>query len=165
MTYTVKQTSDTGDLTISYTRPYLDTAAIAQQISDITTQQTGVTPAGVQCPDRIPTGKGGTVTCSASLEGQPLTYTVTQTDDQGALNIAYTRVLQVTSVNDQLAAQLTKDVGEQIVAVCGSEGQTVIVNEPGTPISCGAANAANPDRNAPVRVVVDEAGALTYEVL
>ncbi|MDN5861186.1 MAG: DUF4333 domain-containing protein [Pseudonocardia sp.] len=164
VTYTITQNDDKGAVTINYLRPVLDPAAVAKEIVRVTVNEVAVEPTDVQCPSEVKFEQGATFTCSASLQGQPLTYSITQTDGDGGLNIAHDRVLSATEVSDELAAQLTRDIGEQIVAACGADGQTVIVNAPGEPIRCGAANAANPDRNAPVIVNVDQNGTLSYQI-
>jgi hypothetical protein len=164
ITYTITQNDDKGAVTINYQRPVLDPAALQKEIVRVTVSEVAVEPTGVQCPSDIRFAKGAVFTCSATLQGQPLTYTITQTDGVGGLNIAHDRVLSAKEVGDQLTATLTRDVGEDVVAVCGTDGQTVIVNAPGQPIRCGAANAANAARNAPVTVTVDQNGTLSYEV-
>jgi hypothetical protein len=164
ITYTITQKDDQGAVTINYQRPVLDPVGLQKEIVRVTVSEVAVEPTGVQCPSDVRFEKGATFTCSATLQGQPLNYTITQTDGEGGLNIAHDRVLTAKEVSDELAAALSKDVGEDIAAVCGSDGQTVLVNVPGTPIRCGAANAANPDRNAPVSVTVDQNGTLSYQV-
>lgn len=164
VTYTITQTNDDGAVTIRYPRPVLDPASVSKEVVLVTQTQTGVAPDGVQCPSDVRFQKGGTFTCSATIEQQPLSYAITQTDDNGGLSIAYTRVLEIASLNDALSSRLSTDVGENIVAVCGADGQTVLVNEPGTTIRCGAANAVDPTRNAPVLVTVDQAGAISYDI-
>ena len=71
--------------------------------------------------------------------------------------------MSVKDVEAELARQLTKEVGEPIVAKCAKSGQTMIVNAVGQPITCQAANAADASRNAPVTVQVDAQGNLTYQ--
>jgi len=164
ITYTITQNDDKGAVTINYQRPVLDPVGLQKEIVRVTTTEVAVEPTGIQCPSDIRFAKGAVFTCSATLQGQPLNYTITQTDGAGALNIAHDRILSAKEVSDELAATLSKDVGEDIVAVCGTDGQTVLVNAPGQPIRCGAANAANPDRNAPVSVTVDQNGTLSYQV-
>ncbi|MGI5131904.1 DUF4333 domain-containing protein [Pseudonocardia sp. CA-107938] len=163
-TYTITQNDDKGAITINYQRPVLDPAQLQKEIVRVTSSEVAMNPTDVQCPSDIRFEKGAAFTCSATLDGQQLKYTITQTDGQGGLNIAHDRVLKAKEVADELAATLSKDVGENIVAVCGADGQTVLVNPPGQPIQCGAANAAHPDRNAPVSVTVDQNGNLSYQV-
>ncbi|SHK03737.1 protein of unknown function [Pseudonocardia thermophila] len=164
VTYTITQNDDDGNVTINYRRPVLDPVSLQKEIARVTVNEVAVEPTNIQCPADVPFEKGAAFTCTATLQGQPINYTITQTDGEGGLNIAHDRVLLVKEVSDELAAQLTRDVGEEIVAVCGADGQTVIVNAPGQPIRCGAANAANPARNAPVLVTVDQNGMLSYQV-
>jgi hypothetical protein len=162
VTYTITQHDDKGAVTINYIRPVLDETKVAKAVVDTTKKQLGIEPQNVQCPSDVATKQGGAFTCTATLDGQAITYQLNQTDDKGGLTIEHDRVLLVKDVDEQLAAALTKEVGEQIVAACGKDGQTVIVNAPGAPISCGAANAANPDRNAHVTAKVDKDGNITY---
>jgi hypothetical protein len=136
---------------------------VEREIVRITQEQVGVPAQGVACPEDIPVSAGATTTCTATVDGQPVTFTVRQDDDQGNLTIEHTRLLAAVEVEDALSAQLTAEVGEDIVAVCSAEGQTVLVNEPGTAIPCTAVNVADTSLTAEVLVSVDAAGTVTYE--
>ena len=141
----------------------LVTDEVEAEIGRITQEQVAVTATGVICPDHIPVAVGSAVTCTGTVEGQTVTYTVTQDDDQGNLTITHDRLLPVARVEGAVSEQLTAEVGEDVVAVCSAEGQTVLVNAPGTAIPCTAVNSSDTSLTADITVTVDEAGSVAYE--
>lgn len=143
----------------------LSTADVQSEIVRVTQEEVGVAPVDVRCPESIEVVAGSTTTCTATLDGQALTYGVRQDDDQGNLTITHDRTLLVAEVDAATSALLSAEVGEEVVVACGVEGQTVLVNAPGAPMSCGAANVADPTLTAALTVTVDEAGTVAYEVL
>ena len=143
----------------------LNTVDIQNEIVRVTQEEVAVAPVEVRCPEDIPVAAGTTTTCTATLDGQPLSYGVRQDDDRGNLTITHDRTLLVAEVEGAAAAQLTTDVGEDIVVACGPEGRTVLVNAAGAPIDCSAVNVADPSIGADVVVTVDAEGTVAYEVL
>jgi hypothetical protein len=141
----------------------LVTADVESEIVRITQEQAGVPAQGVDCPEDIAVEAGSSVTCTATVDGQPVTFTVTQDDDEGNLTITHARLLPALEVEDAVSAQLSADVGEDVVAVCSAEGQTVIVNDPGTTIPCTAVNVADTTLQAEILVSVDGEGTVAYE--
>jgi hypothetical protein len=141
----------------------LVTDDVEREIVRITQEQVSVAPTAVTCPDDIPVAVGSSVTCTGAVEAQPVTYTVRQDDDQGNLTIEHTRLLVVTEVEGALSAQLSAEVGEDVIAVCSAEGQTALVNDPGTTIPCTAVNATDTTLTAEVVANVDAEGTVTYE--
>ena len=123
-----------------------------------TRTELGVEPTDVTCPADVHYDKSATFTCTATLQNQPLSYTVTQTDGLGAVSLAHGRVLKNAEIAQKIADELTKQVGSPIVVQCGPVGQTVLVNEPGTPIDCRASATANPSNVVPIPVQVDRSG-------
>ena len=69
----------------------VDTASVQQEIDRITRSAVEVAPADVRCPVGIEAQAGGTFTCTAMVDGQPVTYWVHQNDDQGNLTVTYDR--------------------------------------------------------------------------
>ena len=61
----------------------LDTAEAEREIARITEEQVGLAPCDVTCPDDVTLQAGTSTTCTAPLVGQPFSYTVEQTDDEG----------------------------------------------------------------------------------
>lgn len=141
----------------------LVTDEVESEIVRITQEQVAVAATGVVCPDDIPVAAGSAVTCTGTVEGQTVTFTVTQDDDQGNLTITHDRLLAVAEVEGAVSEQLTAEIGEDVVAVCSAEGQTVLVNAPGTAIPCTAVNAYDTSLSAEITVTVDEAGSVAYE--
>jgi hypothetical protein len=159
VTYTVQQNDDEGtSFSVRYDRPVLDPVAVQQEITESTRTEIGVAPTEVTCPDDVHYDENATFTCTAKLEGQPLTYTVTQTDGLGAVSVAHGRVLKNAEIAQKIADELTKQVGAPIVVQCGPEGQTVVVNEPGQQIECRASAVADPSKVVPIPVLVDRSG-------
>jgi hypothetical protein len=72
--------------------------SVQQEIVRITQTAVGVVPADVTCPGEIRAQAGGTFACTATVDGQPVTYDVRQDDDQGHLTITYDRLLKVADV-------------------------------------------------------------------
>ena len=143
----------------------LDTVEVQNEIVRVTQEEVAVVPVDVGCPADIPVAAGTTTTCTATLDGQPLSYGVRQDDDQGNLTITHDRTLLVAELEAAASELLTADVGEGVVVACTPEGQTVLVNAVGAPIACSAANVADPTLVADLTVTVDEAGTIAYEVL
>lgn len=143
----------------------LDVDDVRSEIVRVTQEEVGIVPVDVACPETIDVAAGTVTTCTATLDGQPLSYGVRQDDDRGNLTITHDRTLLVAELETTTAELLSTEVGEEIVVACGSDERTVLVNAPGTPIACGAANVADPSLVAEVTVTVDAEGTLTYEVL
>ncbi|GAA3236056.1 hypothetical protein GCM10017691_33940 [Pseudonocardia petroleophila] len=143
----------------------LDVDDVRGEIVRVTQEEVGIVPVDVVCPETIDVVVGASTTCTATLDGQPLSYTVRQNDDQGNLTIFHDRTLLVAELESAASALLSTDVGEEVVVACTPEEQTVLVNAVGAPISCGAANVADPSLTAQVTLTVDEAGTIAYEIL
>jgi Domain of unknown function (DUF4333) len=56
----------------------LDPRSVQQEIVRITQTAAGVAPTDVRCPDEITAQAGGTFTCTATVDQQPVTYEVRQ---------------------------------------------------------------------------------------
>jgi Domain of unknown function (DUF4333) len=143
----------------------LDTAEAESQISQLTEDQAGIAPTDVSCPADIAAEAGATFACSASLEDQPISFTVTQTDDEGNVRISSDNTfVDVATVEASLAEQLGEEAGVEAVSTCDTGGRTVLVDGIGTPISCTVTNAADASDSVEVIATVDESGAVSYEV-
>ncbi|MGY1638167.1 DUF4333 domain-containing protein [Geodermatophilus sp. SYSU D00742] len=143
----------------------IDTAEAERQIAALTEEQVGVAAADVSCPEDVEAEAGGTFSCTATLEGQPIGFTVEQTDDEGNVQIESDEMLVVVATVEQsLARQVGDEAGVEAVATCETEGRSVLVGATGTPIPCTVANAEDSTDSIDVLATVDEAGAVTYEV-
>ena len=143
----------------------LDTAEAERQIAQLTENQAGVAPTDVSCPADIEAVAGGTFTCSASLEDQPISFTVTQTDDDGNIQITSDNsFVDIATVEASLTEQLGEAAGVEVVSTCDAGGHSVLVDGIGTPISCTVTNAEDASDFVEVTATVDESGAVGYEV-
>jgi hypothetical protein len=143
----------------------LDTAEAERQIAQLTEEQAGVAPTDVSCPADIEAEAGGTFSCSASLEDQPISFTITQTDDDGNIEIVSDNsFVDVATVEASLTQQLGEVAGVEVVSTCDTGGHSVLVDGIGTPISCIVANAVDPSDSVEVTATVDESGTVSYEV-
>ena len=136
--------------------------SVQNEIVRITQTAVGVAPTDVRCPAEIKAQTGGTFTCTASVDGQPVTYDVRQDDDKGHLTITYDRLIKVIDLQNTMATRIGKDVDVTVNVTCGPGGRTVVVNAPGTPIACTATNATDPTDSAKIDVTVDATGTPSY---
>jgi len=89
-----------------------------------------------QCPDNIKKKTGKQFTCTASVSGEPVPITVTQTDrDPGYRPVREVAVLDVAKVQTFVQMQYDQKVGVQVTASC-APGKTVLVARPQTTIPC-----------------------------
>jgi hypothetical protein len=65
----------------------LDTKGLEDQIQQILAERGGPKVSQVSCPDGIKVQQGVTFDCTATGDGSTWTIKVTQTDDQGKVNI------------------------------------------------------------------------------
>ena len=100
----------------------VDPASVQQEIVRITQTAVGVAAADVRCPAEIPAQAGGTFDCTATVDGQPVTYDVRQDDDQGHLTINYDRLIKVADVESVIAQQVGKDVDVAVTVECPPAG-------------------------------------------
>ena len=144
----------------------LDSAEAQRQITALTEEQTGVAPTDVSCPADIEAEAGATFSCTGSLEGQPISFTVTQTDDDG--NVEFNgdnTFVAVSAVQDDISAQVEQSSDEpvEVVTACETEGRTVLVDPADTQLICIVANANDPSLTATVTVSVAEDGSVTID--
>jgi hypothetical protein len=144
----------------------LDTAEAEREIALLTEEQAGVAATDVSCPADIEAVAGAAFSCSASLEDQPISFTVTQTDDDGNVRISSDNsFVDIATVEASLTQQLSEVVGVEVVSTCDAGGHSVLVDGVGTPISCTVANAEDASDSVEIVATVDERGAVSYEVL
>jgi hypothetical protein len=144
----------------------LDTAEAERQIAQLTQEQAGVAPTDVTCPADVEAEAGATFACSASLEDQPISFTVTQTDDDGNVQInSDNSFVDVAAVEASLNEQWGERAGVPVVSTCEADGHSVLVDGVGTPISCIVANAEDASDSIEVSATVDESGGVSYEVM
>ena len=143
----------------------LDSAQAERLISQATEEQSGVMPTDVSCPQDIEAEAGATFTCSASLEGQPISFTVTQTDDDGNVQVdSVNTFVDVATVEASLTQQMGDAAGVDVFTVCHVNGHSVLVDGVGMLIPCTVTNAGDASDSVEVTATVDEDGTVSYEV-
>ncbi len=141
----------------------LEPESVRSEIDRITREAVAVAPADVRCPEEIPARTGHTVTCTALVDGQPVTYSVRQDDDRGNLTIDHERLIPVADLEAAVAALVREDVEVAVDVTCEPAGRVVLVNStPGAPISCTATNATDAADSAAVTVTVAADGTPSY---
>lgn len=143
----------------------LDTAKAERLISQATEEQAGVAPTDVTCPSDIEAEAGATFTCSATLEGQPISFTVTQTDGDGNVEVeSVNSFVDIATVEASLTRQLGEAAGVDVFSVCHVNGHSVLVDGVGMPIPCTVINAEDASDSVEVTATVGEDGTVSYEV-
>ncbi len=143
----------------------LDTAEAERQIVALTEEQAGVTVTDVTCPEDVELAAGTVTTCTAQIEGQEVTYSVEQTDDEGNVTISSNAVfVQVTDVEATLTEQFTAETGLEVVSACESE-HSVLVAADGLQLDCVVSAADDPTDSAAVVASIDAAGDVTFEAV
>lgn len=144
---------------------HLDTAEAERRIAQLTEDQAGVAPTDVSCPEDVVAGAGVVFTCSASLDGQAISFTVTQADDAGAVQIdSDNTFVDVATVEASLDEQWGQLTGVQVVSTCDTGGRAVLVDGVGTAIPCTVTNAEDGTDSLEVSATVDEDGVVSSEV-
>ena len=143
----------------------LNTTEAEREVARVTEEQAGVAPTDISCPEDIKAQAGATFSCSASLEDQPITFTVTQTDGDGHVQITSDNsFVDIATVEASLNEQWSEAAGVPVITSCDAVGHSVLVDGVGTPISCIVANAADASDSVEVTATVDENGTVSYEV-
>ena len=142
----------------------LDTTAVEDEIVAVTERESGVAPTEVECPGDVTAEAGATFTCTAVLDGQPLSYTISQTDDEGNVRIESDTIFVVVSdvegiVNEQVGAE----AGVEVTTECDADGRSVVVDPAGTTVPCTVTNAGDPTDTLDVIATLDEEGNVTWE--
>jgi len=141
----------------------LDTAEAERQIAALTEEQAGVTVTDVSCPDDVELAAGTVTTCTAQVEGQEVTYTVEQTDDEGNVTIAGDAVfVQVADVESALVSQFALDADLSITASCDSGDRSVLVAGEGQQLTCTVALVEDPSQTGEVVAEIDAEGNVTF---
>lgn len=141
----------------------LEPESVRGEVDRITREAVAAVPFDVRCPDEIPARTGHTVTCTALVDGQPVTYSVRQDDDRGNLTIDHDRLIAVTDLEAAVAALVREDVEVAVNVACEPAERTVLVNStPGAPISCTATNATDAADSAAITVTVAADGTPSY---
>jgi hypothetical protein len=122
----------------------LDAEEVEAQIIQNFPAIIGLVPTAVDCPDNIPIATGRTDTCTGTLEGDRVTFTVRQTDDDGHRYDVHSHEFYVVSAIERfLAERISAAYSVEVVAECAG-GDRVVVGPPGTTIPCTVTSVADP---------------------
>lgn len=142
----------------------LDTAEAERQIVALTEDQAGVTVTDVTCPEDVELAAGTVSTCTAQVEGQEVTYSVEQTDDEGNVTITSDAVfVQVTDVEAALVSTFAADAGLDVTATCDAGERSVLVAGDGLQLTCTAALVEDPSDSGEVVADIDAEGNVTFD--
>ena len=141
----------------------LDTAEAQRQIAQLTERQVGVAATGVSCPADVKVATGTTFSCSGTVDGQAVSFTVRETDDKGNVHIdSDNTFVSVAKVEASLEKQVGDRAGVDVTATCDTGGRTVLVDAVGTPISCTVVNATDSTDTLDVTATVDDNGDVSW---
>ncbi len=142
----------------------LDTAEAERQIVALTEEQAGVTVTDVTCPDDVELAAGTVSTCTAQVEGQEVSYTVEQTDDEGNVTITSEDVfVQVADVEAALVATFATDAELDVTASCDAQDRSVLVAGDGLQLTCTAVLVDDPSDTGEVVADIDAEGNVTFD--
>ncbi len=142
----------------------LDTAEAERQIVALTEEQAGVTVTDVTCPEDVELAAGTVSTCTAQVEGQEVSYTVEQTDDEGNVTIASEDVfVQVADVEAALVSTFATDAELDVTASCDADDRTVLVAGDGLQLTCTATLVDDPSDTGEVLANIDAEGNVTFD--
>ena len=142
----------------------LDTAEAEREIARITEEQAGLAATDVTCPDDVPLQAGTTTTCTGTLDGQPISFTVEQTDDEGNVQIASVEdFVIIANVEAALSQQVGAEAQVEVTTTCDADARSVLVEGFGTPIPCTVTNATAATDSLDVIATLHDARTVTSE--
>ncbi len=145
-----------------FAKPVLDEAKVQTEIVRITHDASGLDPTDVHCPSNVPLHAGDVSTCTAQLDGQPVSYQVRQEDDKGNVHIQSSGFVVVAPIEKTLADRVGQNTDTTVTATC-ADGKKVVVGGKGTTIQCTVVNTADPTDTLPVTATVsDDEGTVDF---
>jgi hypothetical protein len=130
----------------------ISSSSAAAEISAQLSSRYGVTNPPVTCPPNIRAKKGQQFTCTAILDGQPLTIRGTVTASGGSFTINPAEaIVEMATVEHELTARITQETGQTPVVSCGR--RTLLVLPVGGTFTCVATFTGQPPRAVTVTVV------------
>jgi hypothetical protein len=146
----------------------IDQADAQREVGQLGEQLLGAKPEGVSCPADVEVKSGGTFECTAKVDGQDVKFTVTQTDDNGNVEVTTdNKVVQVSAVEQDISQQVeaAADTSEMVNAdtKCDTGGRTVLVDPDGETLTCTVSNADDPSQSIGITASVDKDGNATIE--
>ena len=140
----------------------LNTNKLEDELSaDIEAALPGVS-VSVQCPNDIPMAAETSFTCDATVAGQSLTFEITQTDNEGNVDSQPEQaVLVMSKIDEQVAPQLSKQLGGEWQVTCNPPGSQdgVLVAPVGATFECsfsGVGSNGTEIVDQPMEITVDD---------
>jgi hypothetical protein len=147
---------------LMFAKPTLDEAKVQAEIVRITHDASGLDPTDVHCPTNVALHAGDVSTCTAQLDGQPVTYEVRQGDDKGNVHIQSSGFVVVDTIEKTLVERVGQSTDTTVTATC-ADGKKVVVGGKGTTIACTVVNTADPTDTLPVTATVsDDKGTVDF---
>lgn len=135
-------------------KPVIDEGKVQAEIVRITRDASGLEPTDVRCPADVPLQAGNEFTCTAQLDGQQVTYTVKQNDDQGNVHIQSSGLVVVDKIEKTLAERVTQNTGVTTLKAECADGKQVVVGGKGTTFPCTVTNTDDPSDTLSVTATV-----------
>jgi hypothetical protein len=152
-----------GGALVLFGTPLLDTAEVADRIAADTQTQIGVAATDVSCPDDIEVAAGTGFSCTARIDGQPVTYSVRQTDDEGTVQFELDdEIVLVPKVEQAVAELVAADYGLTVSTVCDGGEHRVLVQDMPTSVPCTVTNVDDPADTLDVTADVSADGSVSY---
>jgi hypothetical protein len=143
---------------------YIDDAKVEDGIGRLTQDNFGVAASDASCPTGIEVKSGGTFRCTATVDGQHATFTVTQKNDKGDVGIVTDDAYApVSDIEDGVSSKVSADAGVDVTTSCEADGHTVLVFDGSTDVHCTASNADDPSDSAGVTATVAADGSITVK--
>jgi Domain of unknown function (DUF4333) len=146
----------------------IDQADAQREVTQLGQQLIGVAPEGVSCPADVEVKSGASFSCTATVEGQDVSFTVMQTDDQGSVEVtADNGVVTVTDVEDDISSQIeaAAETDQRVDAdtSCDAGGRTVLVDPDGEQLNCTVSDAGDPSQSIGIVAGVSADGSVTID--
>jgi flagellar basal body-associated protein FliL len=146
----------------------IDQADAQREVGQLGEQLLGVAPEDVSCPADVEVKSGATFECTGKVDGQDVKFTVTQTDDNGNVQVTTdNKVVQVSDVEENISQQVeaAADTTDMVNAdtSCDAGGRTVLVDPDGETLNCTVSNADDSSQSIGITASVAKDGSVTIE--
>jgi hypothetical protein len=142
----------------------LDRADAQREVTSLGEQLVGVAPEGVRCPADVEVEAGATFSCTATVDGQDVSFTVTQKDDQGNVEVATDNTYYgIADIEDQVGSVVQEQTDIEVTATCDAGGRTVLVDPDGEQLGCTVTNTADSSDTLDVTATVASDGTVSVE--
>jgi hypothetical protein len=142
----------------------LKAADAEKEVSRIAQEQLDVQLADLRCPDGVEVQSGSSFACTATVEGQDVSFTVTQTDDKGNVDITSDNTyFAVSDIEGEVGAQVQDQTGVAVQSSCDTGGKTVLVDAAGTQLSCAVTNTEDSSDTLDVTATINDDGTVSVE--